>query len=300
MDERIAELDWSLLRAFLAVAESGSLSAAARRLGISQPTLGRQVRALEEALGAALFTRHARGLVPTETGAALVAPAREMREAAQRIALAAAGRDTGLRGTVRITASMFMAHHVLPRVLAGIRAEAPEIELELVPSDASENLLFREADIAVRMYRSDQLDIVTRHLGDIPLGIFAARSYLDRRGRPARLDDLPDHDLVGYDANPLILRSMREMGWPAERGWFALRCDDQAAYWELVRAGCGIGFGQLAVGRADPLLEELLPGSGLPTLPLWLAAPEAMRRTSRITFVWERLAEGLRAALRLA
>lgn len=290
MDMRI---DWSLMEVFLAVAETGSLSAAARQLGSSQPTVGRQVREIEARLGAELFHRRPRGLEVTEMGAALIAPARAMRDAMGQVALSVAGAETQLAGAVRITAPHLVSHYILPGIIAQMRAEEPEIQIDLLPSDSTENLLFREADIAVRMYRSDQLDIITRKLGDVPMGIFAARTYLARAGRPERPGDLAAHQLVGYDRSDLILQGMRAAGLPAERNWFGTRCDAQATNWELVRQGCGIGFGQLKVGMADPLLERLLPEFEIPGIPMWLAAAEAMRNTPRIRRAWDMLAAGL-------
>ncbi|MEY8827042.1 LysR family transcriptional regulator [Sedimentitalea sp. XS_ASV28] len=285
--------DWSLVRSFLAVADTGSLSAAARELGCSQPTLGRQVQALERALGMELFTRHARGFALSDAGAGLMPMARQMQDAMQAITLAAAGQSTQLEGTVRITASVFASHHLLPPVLAHIREAEPAIQLELLPSDTSENLLFREADIALRMYRPTQLDLVARHVTDLELGVFAARRYLDRRGRPATPEDLLRHDLIGYDRNDLILRGMAEMGWPVQREDFVIRCDNQATYWELLRAGCGIGFSQIGVARADPDVEQLDLGLDLPVLPVWLTTHQVMRQTPRVRRVWDLLAEGL-------
>lgn len=289
--------DWSLINAFLAVAETGSLSAAARTLGTSQPTLGRQVKALEAQLGADLFHRRAKGVEPTETGAALIEHARVMRDAANRIALAAAGRAARLEGTVRITASVAIALHHLPSIVAGIREAEPAIQIEVVPSDTSSNLLFREADIAVRMYRPRQLDLVTSHLGEMEIGLFGATSYLDRRGRPTRRADLLRHDFVGYDTNPAILDGFREAGTAVSRDWFATRCDDNAVYWELVRAGCGLGFAQACIGRACPDVEEIHTDFALPALPVWLTTHEAMRHTPRIRRVWDLLAEGLAPVL---
>lgn len=286
--------DWSLIQSFLAVAQTGSLSAGARASGRSQPTLGRHITALEQALGASLFDRHARGLTLSDTGTRLLPMALQMRSAMNQITLTVAGQSQVLDGTVRITASVFASHHLLPPILAHIRAVEPAIQLDLVPSDATENLLFREADIAVRMYRPTQLDIVTRHIADLGLGVFAARSYLDRAGRPECLQDILDHDLVGYDRNDLILHTMAAMGWTVTRDDFAVRCDNQTTYWELIRAGCGIGFSQASIGRVDPLLEELSFDLEIPPLTVWLAAHQAMRQTPRIRRVWDLLAEGLK------
>ncbi|WP_158965438.1 LysR family transcriptional regulator [Chachezhania sediminis] len=293
MDDRAPLADWSLIQAFLAVAETGSLSAAARTLGQSQPTLGRQVRALETTLGTQLFERHARGLHPSAEGAALLPHAMAMREAMQALRLTAAGQSQRLEGTVRIAASVFMAHYLMPQILSDIRQAEPAIQLDLVASDASENLLFREADIAVRMYRPTHEGLVTQHVTDLELGIFAAKSYLDRRGRPKGPGDLGNHDLVGYDRNEQIVQAMTAQGHAVDRSDFALRCDNQAIYWQLVRAGCGLGFSQRGVGRADPAVEELDLGIAIPPLPVWLTAPEAMRHTPRIRRVWTLLVEAL-------
>ena len=280
------------MQSFLAVAETGSLSAASRRLGTSQPTLGRQIRALETQLQATLFNRQSRGFSLTETGAALVEPARRMRDAVQEVALTAAGRQQDLSGTVRITASVVLSATHLPPILASIRTAEPDIALELAPSDDTRNLLFREADIAVRMYRPTQLDLITRHIGDLALGAFAARSYVARRGLPA-IDTLLEHDFVGYDTSPLLIEGMQAAGVPISRDHFTTRCDDQNAYLALIRAGCGVGFAQASLLRDDPEMVEIDLGQPLPTLPVWLTAHEAMRRTPRIRRVWDMLRTGL-------
>lgn len=294
MDKSLSSLDWSLVQSFLAVAETGSLSAGARQLGTSQPTLGRQIKQIETQLGAELFRRQPRGLALTRTGAALVRPAQTMRDAMQQIALTAAGQQARLEGTVRITASVATSVMHLPPIISRIRALEPQIAIELVPTDDSRNLLYREADIAVRMYRPTQLDLVTQHLGDIELSIFAAKSYLAERGVPQSLAEFAEHDFVGYDTHLHIIDGMAAFGIIVDRDQFKVRCDDHIAYWELVRAGCGIGFAQANVGRADPLVGEIMMGIEMPRLPIWLTAHEAMRQTPRIRRVWELLEQGLR------
>jgi DNA-binding transcriptional LysR family regulator len=285
--------DWTLIRVFLAVAETGSYSAASRRLGTSQPTVGRQVAALEAAVGAPLFTRHAQGMRVSDAGADLLGPAREMARAARALALAAAGKAEAMSGTVRVTASVMMASHVLPPTIARIRETLPEVAIDLVASDTTDNLLFREADIAVRMFRPDQLDVVTKHLGDLPLGFYGAVRYLDRAGRPRTEQDLLRHSFVGYDRDDRIIRGFREMGYSVARDFFGTRTDAQAVNWELVRAGCGLGIGPVLIGDREPLVERVVPDLPLPVLPVWLTAHEAMRRTPRIRRVWEMLEEDL-------
>jgi DNA-binding transcriptional LysR family regulator len=281
------------MQSFLSVAEGGSLSAAARLTGQSQPTLGRQIRQLEQDLDSVLFTRHARGLDLTEEGHAILAAARQMRDAMKQIELTVAGRESNLRGTVRVTASEIVSQHLLPPIIAQLRADYPMIQIDLIATDDTENLLFREADVAVRMYRPEQLDIVTRHLGDIQISVCAATAYLDHHGRPLCLEDLSQHTLIGYDQSELILQGMRALGITATRDWFAVRCDDQNAYWQLLRAGCGIGFSQKILIERAPEVEPLDLGIPIPPLPVWLAAPQATRRTPRVSVVWEALEKGL-------
>lgn len=293
MDLSLQKLDWSLVQAFLAVAETGSLSAAARRMNASQPTLGRQIKTMEAQLGAELFHRAPRGLTLTETGAALIAPARQIRDAVHQITLTAAGQTARLDGTVRVTASAAMSFYHLPDIIADIRKAEPQVAIELVPSDDSRNLLYREADIAVRMYRPTQLDLITQHIGDITLGVFVAKSYVDRRGFPQNQEDVLQHDFVGYDTNSAIEDGFAQAGFSVGRDFFKVRCDDYMTYWELVRAGCGIGFAQANVGHADPLVNEIDLGFPLPALPIWLTAHEAMRQTPRVRRVWDLLAKGL-------
>ena len=286
-------LDWTLLRSFLAVADTGSLSAAARATGQSQPTLGRHIRLLEEQAGGALFERHSKGLNLSALGQALRPGAEAMREGARQVAMATAGGDARMAGPVRITASIFVSVHLLPPIIAGIRARFSEIQIELVASDRSENLLFHEADIALRMYRPEQLDMITRHIGDLRLGLYAAPAYLRRRGAPESFHDILRHDIIGYDRDDRLIRGFREAGLEVTRESFPIRTDDQVAYWELVCAGAGLGIGQRPVADRDARVTRILPDAPLPTLPVWLTAHETLRRTPRIARVWDALAEGL-------
>jgi DNA-binding transcriptional LysR family regulator len=295
MQFRMENPDWTLLRSFLAVAESGSLSAAARSLGLTQPTLGRHIAELEASLGAALFTRVPRGLQPTEAALSLIPPATEMRDAAARLALIAAGRQESLEGTVRLTASRVVSHFLLPPMLARLRVAEPGIEIELVPSDTSENLLFREADIALRMYRPTQEGVVTRHLTDLGMGLYAAPAYLERKGRPRSLAELERHDVIGFDRSDLMARMMASLGLTIPSSAFVLRTDDQVVYWNLVRAGCGIGGGQRLVGDADSSVERVADFLPLPALSVWLTAPEALRQNARVRRVMDHLASEFRA-----
>jgi DNA-binding transcriptional LysR family regulator len=293
MEARLDHLDWSLIQSFLAVADEGSLSAAARRLGASQPTLGRHVRALELALGAELFLRRPRGLELSEAGQALITAARAMGDAAAQFERSADGRQGALKGTVRITASEAVSCWHLPAIIADIRKAEPEIEIELVPTDESRNLLYREADIAVRMFRPTQLDVVTKRLGQIEIGLFATHDYLAGRAPIRSPEDLAELEWVGYDASPAIIEGMIRAGLQVDRHFFATRCDHNIAYWALVQAGLGVGFGQVCIAAQDPRMVRIDLPIDVPTLPVWLTAPEAIRHTPRIERVWDMLTEGL-------
>jgi len=285
--------DWDHLRVFVGVAEHGSLSAAGRELNISQPTVGRHIQSLEDSLGVRLFQRTVRGLDLTDTGRDLLEHGREMAAAADRLALAAAGREAAVSGTVRVTASAFVATLTLPEIIADLRLAHPEIEIELVASDATENLLQREADIAVRMYRPRQVDVITRKVSELSLGVYAANSYLSRRGTPRELNDLLAHDIVGYDREETILQGFAAVGVDVDRHFFVARCDDQVAYWHLVVAGVGIGFSQVRVGDAEPLVSRVLPDFAIPPLPVWLTAHAGLRTNPRVRRVFDFLAERL-------
>ncbi|OYW56616.1 MAG: LysR family transcriptional regulator [Rhodobacterales bacterium 12-65-15] len=288
-------LDWTLIRSFLAVAEAGSLSAAARATGISQPTLGRHIREAEAALHIPLFTRVAQGLQLTEGGRALLAPARAMQSAAAELALAAKGRATGIDGTVRITASRVVSHAILPPILARLRIEEPGIHIDLIPSDTSENLLLGEADLALRMYRPTQLDLVAQKLTDLPMGLYAARAFLERHGRPTSPEGLLQLEFVGQDRATQIIRAMQGMGYPVTRDFFPVRTDDPLVHQDLVRAGCGVGGLLRLIGDADPMLERIDGLVTLPVLPVWLVAAPALRQSPRLRRVWEVLAAAFTA-----
>ncbi len=288
------EPDWNLIRSFVAVSEEGSLSGAARRMGLSQPTVGRHVQELEASLGTSLFTRAARGYEPTETGAALFERARQMADQADALMRLASGSVEGVAGTVRVTASEVVAACVLPSILSRLAQAEPEIEVELVASNRLGNLLRRDADIAVRMVEPSQLDLVARKVADISLTACASRAYVDRKGRPETAVDLLQHELIGFDRDPDIIAGFRSFGVEVDRHAFRFRTDNQIVLWEAVRAGLGVGFAQLPLVLRDPLVEPLLPGLPLPTLPMWLAMHRDVRTSRRI----RRVADFLHAELK--
>ena len=287
--------DWALLQSFAAVAEHGSLSAAARASDATQPTLSRHIAMLEQDLGARLFERTTSGVTLTDAGLDLIEHVRAMADAATRLSMAREGQNQTLTGTVRITASQVMATFVLPPLLASLHVTHPEVTIEVVASDETNNLSRREADIAVRMYRPTQNDVIAQHVGDMGLAAYATPAYLARSGGFDGVADLLSHDLVGFDRNPLILDGLRAQGLNATRDHFRFRSDDQVVCWQMVRAGFGIGFGQMAIGDADADIVNLSGPDPVAQIPVWLTAHPELRTTPRVRKVFDHIRDGLKS-----
>ncbi len=287
------EPDWALWRSFAAVVAEGSLSAAARALGLSQPTVGRHIETLEADLGLALFERALNGLKPKPVALKLYEPVQQAQAALAKAAMAAVGAQEDAGGTVRVTASAMISNYVLPEILLGIRERYPRIAIEITPSDSAENLLMREADIALRMFRPTQRELVTRHLGDLAIVPIAHERYLARRGRPTSPAELWSHDLLGFDRSDALVQHAQRLGFAVSRDNFPLRSDNQPHLWELLKAGLGIGFGQEKLARRTPGLVVLPIDIGAPALPIWLTTHRELFTSHRIRVIYDALADGL-------
>src|SRR5690606_16680947 len=285
--------EWSLLESFVLVADAGGFTAAAQHSGKSQPTLSRHVQQLEAQLGVTLFDRHARGLELTERGTALYGRAQRVGSAVDDFLREATGLSESLRGTVRITLSEVMGTLVMPPWAAAFRKEAPHIELDWVVDNAASNLLTREAEVAVRMFPSEQLDLVTRHVGSFPLGFFGSVEYFERKGEPEDPTTLLDHDLVGYDRATTFIDHAARMGYRYERSHFVFRSDSMLAQIEAVRAGVGIAVMQVDIGRRFPELRQVLPQIPLPSLGTWVVAHPDVKRNPLVRRVFDSLARYL-------
>jgi len=270
-------ISWELYRSFLSVLNEGSLSGAARALAIAQPTVGRHVAALEKSLGIALFTRSQTGLMPTEAALSLQSYAASMQSTAAALERAAASQGTGVRGTVRVTASDVIGVEVLPSIIASLRDEHPELVLEIVLTDRVQDLLRREADIAVRMTRPRQDLLVARRVGQVELGLHAHQRYLARHGTPKTLAELSNHALIGFDQTTAFIRSAGKAlsGW--QRDAFAMRTDNNLAQLALIRSGAGIGVCQVALARRDESLLRLFPRQFSLQLETWITMHEDLR-----------------------
>jgi len=292
-----ANFNWTLIRSFLAALDQGSLMGAARALNMHQPTLGRHIAELESQLGLTLFERTGRGLLPTPDATRLAEAARAMAAAADQLGRQASGAQRVLPGTVRISASQPVACVLLPPILQALRLQRPEVQIELVVSNAVSNLLQREADIAIRLVRPEQGSLVSRRVGQVSVGAYAHQDYLRRRGTPRQPTDLLQHDLIGNDRQTDIVRGFAQLGHPIRREDFALRTDDLIAYEALVAAGLGIGFIARYTARQRAGLVQVVPGLPIPPLPMWLVVHREIRSNPRIRAVWDHLVAALPEAL---
>jgi len=288
-------IEWELYRTFLGVLREGSLSGAARVLGIAQPTVGRHVAALETALGLALFTRSQTGLLPTEAALALQPHAQAIESTALALERVAASYGDGVRGVVRVTASEVIGVEVLPAALEALRRNYPDLKVELVLSNEVQDLLQREADVAVRMTRPNQEQLVARRIGSIELGLHAHADYLARHGLPSNMDELAGHTLIGYDHfSPFVRAAVKK--WPQfGRDRLALRTDSDVAQLALIRAGAGIGICQAALARRTPGLVRLLPEVFSLPLDTWVTMHEDLRDSPRCRVTFDALVEALSA-----
>ena len=290
----MAEADWTLYRTFLAVIDAGSLSGAARRLALTQPTVGRQVEALEQALGGeSLFTRSPGGLAPTRAARLLEPHARAMAAAAAALTRAAAGDAQAMSGVVRVTASEIVGAEVLPPILTDFRETWPEIDLELVLTNAQEDLLRRDADIAVRMARPTQGALLARRIGSMPLVFHAHRSYLQKHGEPRSIPELLGHTLIGFDRAAPNIEGVDGLPFEVTRDVFAIRTDNDLAQLALLRAGVGLCPCQPAIAARDPNLVPILEGKFNLTLEMWVVMHEDLKGDRRLRALFDHLVAGL-------
>ncbi len=288
------DIGWELYRSYLGVVQEGSLSGAARALGVTQPTVGRHIAALEQALGLVLFTRSQQGLLPTEAALALRPYAQAMGHTAAALVRAADSHGDGVRGTVRVTASEVIGVEVLPPILAQLQAEHPALTVELVLSNRVQDLLQHEADIAIRMTEPRQEALIARRVGSIPLGLHAHPSYLQAHGVPETLADLPHHRLIGFDAETPFLRAAQKAVPAWRRDQFAVRSDSDVAQLAFMRAGGGIGVCQVALARrSTPALVHVLPQQFVYGLETWVVMHEDLRASPRCKVTLDALWTGL-------
>jgi DNA-binding transcriptional LysR family regulator len=287
-----SEPSWDFYRTFLAVLEHGSLSAAARELGLTQPTVGRHIDALERSVGAELFTRSQQGLLPTDAALVLKPYAETLASTTAALLRAASGSRDKVSGAVRISASEVIGTEVLPPILAKLQARYPDLIVELSASDTVEDLLQREADIAVRMVAPAQEALLARHIGIISLGLFAHRTYIERYGKPTTIEELHRHKLIGFDRQTAYIRMMQKRYPMLEGASFSFRSDHSIALHNALCAGIGIGFLQIPLANRDPNLVQLLPEIEV-QIDTWIVMHENLKTSPRCRVTFDALVTGL-------
>lgn len=287
--------DWNLIKSFLAVIDAGSLSAASKTSGVSQPTLSRHVDELEASLGVVLFERGRRGAIPTSAAIAIIDHARDISAATQALSLSATGKSEELRGTVRITASQIVATYILPPILAKLMDQASEVEVELVATDKLENLTEREADIAVRMVRPGNTNLIAKKVNEIELGIYGHEDYLKKHIAVEKPSDLDAHRIIGYDRDERIINGMADAGLKVDRDYFQFRCDDQVVSWQALCTAMGIGFAPNYLARTRPDIIKIAEDFPISPLPVWLVTHREIKTSRRIRMVFDFLAKELSA-----
>ncbi len=300
MDWRSVRFDWNRARAFLVTAEEGSLSAAARALGMAQPTLGRQVSALEEELGVVLFERVGRGLTLTAGGLDLLDHVRTMGDAANRVSLTASGQSQTIEGSISITASEVISAFLLPPILARLRREHPGVEITVVASNDVRDLRRREADIAIRNGRPTDESLVATRLRDMPAHLYATPSYLKSIGHPTTPGDLRRADFLGFGDGERFMKGLNAMGFDLSMKNFPIHIENHMVLWELVKNGLGIGAILEEVGDAEPLVERVLPAMPPIPVPAWLVSHREVHTSRRVRMVFDLIVEHLGPSSRAA
>lgn len=291
MDWRSVKFDWNRARAFLVTAEEGSLAAAARALGMTQPTLGRQVAALEKELGVALFERVGKGLELTPNGMDLLEHVRAMGEAANNFSLAALGQSSAVEGNVCITAPEITAAYILPPIIQKLRSQHPGITIEVIASNSESDLKRREADIAIRGFRPTQPDLIAKKIYDVKAHLYAAKRYLQELGNPISPQKLSHANFIDFDSSGRFITMFNQLGFNLSPSNFPVMTESSIVQWELIKLGVGIGVMTEAIGDAEPLVERVLPEFEPLTGEIWLVAHRELRTNKRVRLVYDFLAE---------
>jgi len=293
MDRRAIKFDWNRARAFLVTAEEGSLSAAARALDMTQPTVGRQVSALEEELGVSLFERTNSGLVLTQSGADLMTQVKAMAEAATNLSLLASSHVEAVEGIVCISATEMIAAYVLPPIIEKLRNQWPKIEIEIIASSDSSDLSRREADIAIRNFRPTQQELIAKRVQDTLGHLYASKNYVQNLEHRRSPKDLNNAAFFGVDRSNSVILYLNKFGFDLNSSNFPLIVANHLVQWEMVKHGAGIGFMMASIGDAEPLVERVLPAFPAFATETWLVAHRELKNSRRLRVVFDYLATEL-------
>jgi len=293
MDWKLVKFDWNRAKAFLVTAEEGSLSAAARALGMTQPTLGRQVAALEKELNVVLFDRVGKQLVLTPSGLELIDQVRRMSDAATSVSLIASGQSQELDGEICITATEAICVYLLPPIVKEIRETYPGISIDLLASDKISNLSRREADIAVRNVRPTQAELIAKKICDVTARLYATPEFIDKLGRPITTASINAANFIGFNRSDEQIQPINELGMSLSPENFPVVSENFLVQWELTKLGTGIGLMMEIVGDKEPLVERVQQESDAIQFPIWLVAHHQLKSSKRIRAVFDLLSESL-------
>ena len=298
MNWKSISFDWNRTRAFLATAELGSLSAAAKSLCVTQPTLSRQVSALEQELGVSLFERSAHKLKLTRSGVELLNIAREMGDVAHKFSMAANGHSEALTGVVVISACQLDAMYRLPPIISKLRHEEPNISIELVVTNDVSDLKRRDADIAIRSFQPTQPSLIAKKLGEERIYLYGTREYLQPFVNVQAIEDYQDLQIIGFGNNSRVIEQFAEHGWGLVEDNFKLSTEFQPAQLELCKNHLGLMYLPEDIAKQEPKLmrapEDFFPRM---QIPLWIVCHEELRTNLRVRRVFERLAEELQSSI---
>ena len=260
---------------------------------MTQPTVGRQVRALEEELGVALFERGNRGLELTPSGVDLLAHVKTMGNAATQLSLSATGKSQDIEGSVCISAMEVIACYLLPPVVEKLREAEPGIEIELVASNSTSDLQRREADIALRAFRPTQPDLIAKKLFDMQWHLYGSHDYLEQLGNPTSVADLSVANFIAFNRDTDFMELLASRGIPLTARNFPVISEHHVLHWELVKHGLGIGGMQKEIGDAEPLVKRVLPDFEPFEGETWLVTHRELRTSRRVRRVFDFLAAEL-------
>jgi len=293
----INKLPWDLIQSFIAVSQLGSLSKAAREIGTSQPTLSRHIATLENKLGMTLFDRSTQGLLLTEAGSRLIESSESMKLAAEQFIRIASGVNMSLTGSIRISANEVIGLYYLPEIIANFNRDYPEVYVEIDISNQETSLNKRDADIALRMFRPTQVELVAKRLPSIELNFVASKDYLAKHAAPIEFEDIFQHKLIGYDRDSQFKDKIKQLGWPLTEKSFINRTDFLPLQIELARSGAGISATHTCLLKRFTDLEVVLPNIPLPPLDLWLVCHADVQHNSKIRVMMDFLTDAFEKRL---
>jgi DNA-binding transcriptional LysR family regulator len=294
MNWKPVTFDWNHTRAFLVTAEEGTLSAAAKALDMTQPTLSRQVAALEAELGVTLFERVGQRLVLTDSGAGLLEHARSMSNQALLFSLAASGQSQQIEGLVVVSVGELDAVYRLPKIIAKLRRVEPGISVEIIVTNEPSDLKRREADIAVRNFRPTQNDLIVKKLGDENIWLYGTPGYLEQIPKFSDIAELTDIQIIGFDQSNLISELLNKQGWQLSKHNFQVMTSFQPLQLELCKEGLGTLFFPEDLGDKEiGLARAFEPMGPVMQLPVWLVCHQELRTSLRVRRVFDFIAKEL-------